>query len=205
MIRKFLIYCKSDGVKDALFYVWKTILSLFYIKSKTCFLELKDSHICVSSCDNYEIRKIEKDDVDTINFPRLMLLPVKKWIERGSLLYVTYEGDAPIAFTWTHNGNYEIHGLGSFDLGDNERWIGPTFVCKEYRGRGLNKRQIAYQIKEASDKIYYTSVNSGNIASLASFKRLGFIIFGEALSKKLFFRKSFIVKGDDLRNKIKRK
>lgn len=202
MIKKFLIYCKSDGIKDALVYAWKTILSLFFIKSRTCFFKLKDFSVCDFLCDDCEIKKIEKHEVDVIDFPRLMLLPVNKWLNSGSFLYVTYDGDKPIAFTWTHKGNYEIHGLGSFDLGDNERWIGPTFVCKEYRGRGLNKKQIAYQITEALDKTYYTSVNSGNIASLASFKRLGFVEFGETLNKKLFFRKSFVVNGDELKNRI---
>ena len=74
-----------------------------------------------------------------------------------------------------------IHGLGEFSLKKNEGWIGPVFVCREWRGRGLNKQlllQQMYRLNNIGVTTIYTAINSDNYSSLNSFRNVGFNIIG---------------------------
>lgn len=74
-----------------------------------------------------------------------------------------------------------IHGLGSFLLKSDEGWIGPVYVRKQWRGKGNNKRLLIhqmYRLKELGMTTVYTAINFRNVASLKSFKSVGFIEIG---------------------------
>lgn len=198
MIKKFLIYCKSDGLIQALTFTFKTLASKVFSNSTTVFLEYNNSGtVRHSISDRINIKRLTLSDVNRLDFARLKELDYRKWLQNGSRLYVGYIGNTPISYTWTHYNTYTIHGLCEFKLGQNECWIGPTFVLKNYRGKGYNKLQIARQMFDAGAARFYTSVNSGNLASLRSFQYLGFKEIGTISKKNFFFYEKKSVSGGD--------
>lgn len=127
-------------------------------------------------------------ELERLDFPRLKMLAWRKWLSVGSRCYVGFHNGIPVSYTWTHFGEYSIHGIGRFRLAEEECWLGPTFVHKDYRGKGYNKKQIAFQMS-AEDKVCYTSVNSRNLPSIHSFVRLGYECVGSVAVKNLFGHK----------------
>ena len=204
MIKKFFIYCMSDGIIPAVRFACKTLFSKLLSNSTTVFLEYENcrsKHSDMNSC--ITIKKTELTDVIKLDFPRLKESDYQKWLQNGSTLYIGYIENIPISYTWTHYNGYTIHGLCDFKLEEIECWIGPTFISKNFRGQGYNKQQIAYQIANENAKKFYTSVNSDNIASLKSFQHLGFKIIGTVTRKTLFFRSKVILSGSDyFKNKL---
>lgn len=76
--------------------------------------------------------------------------------------------------------------MGKFKLRCGEGWIGPVYVLRSWRGRGINKMLIAEQtkmLKAIGVDTFYTSINSNNKASLNSFKHSGFCEIGRIDSK----------------------
>lgn len=104
-----------------------------------------------------------------INNPKQSILLLKAGEE-----YVAYAAEE-------HEICREIHGLGKFQLRSGEGWIGPVYVLRDWRGRGINKALVAEQIKKLQASgidTFYTSINSNNEASLNSFKHSGFCEIG---------------------------
>lgn len=80
-----------------------------------------------------------------------------------------------------HDTERIIHGLGSFHLKENEGWIGPVYVCKDWRGKGYNRQLLKAQmnhLRELGTTTVYTAINSQNASSLKSFQGVGFREFG---------------------------
>ena len=208
MIRKLMIYFKSDGLQDCLKYCIKTIVSMFYRKSITdfYFMDLNDG-ISYKMPEDFHVSKfVSFKEINNICFPRLTLLDCHKWFNRGSVLYIGYYKNVPVSYTWTHFKNYELHVLGDFLLSHDECWIGPTFVHKKYRGKGFNKAQIRYQINDMSGYKFFTSTSHNNIASSKSFLNLGFMDIGSIeLRKNIFTKKRYDIDGDTLEDKIQLK
>lgn len=77
----------------------------------------------------------------------------------------------------------EIHGFGWFQLDKDEAWIGPVYVKRSVRGKGINKEMIrsamALLTRDAHIHKIYTCINGGNSKSLHSFKGAGFHTVGE--------------------------
>lgn len=203
MIYKFFVYCKSDGIKEALTFVFRTFAMIFYKKSITNFYK-SNGAVNVSDVDtkNIEINEMTLSNLSTIEFSRLKLLPCEEWLKKGSKLYICYMEDKPIAFTWSHFGSYNIHGIGNFILNENEYWIGPTFVHKNYRGLGINKSQIQYQMSECKGKTALTSVSANNIASIKSFEKFSFSLIGQIKCRNVFFKKNVNIFDDELKQRI---
>lgn len=70
-----------------------------------------------------------------------------------------------------------IHGTGFFSLGEDEAWIGPCYVDRAHRGKGLNGELVrtALELAELSGvSRFFTAINRANVASLSSFERIGF-------------------------------
>lgn len=109
-----------------------------------------------------------------INNPKQSILLLKVGKE-----YVAYAAEE-------HEICREIHGLGKFQMRSGEGWIGPVYVLRGWRGRGINKALVAEQIKKLQASgidTFYTSINSNNGASLNSFKHGGFCEIGRVDSK----------------------
>ena len=188
MIKKFFIYCKYDGIKSAIKFSIKTLISPFYIYSKTDFFRIsspvnvyvRNKSMRIERISSYDINKVEN-----INFPKLKLLNYTDWLNKGSILYIGFIDEKPIAYTWIHYKSYHIHNIGDFILNNNECWIGPSFVDKNYRREGHRRHLFDFQIKDCNAKYFYTSVNTKNIASIKSVEHTGFEKIG-TITKRRF-------------------
>ena len=72
MIKKFFIYCMSDGIIPAVRFACKTLFSKLLSNSTTVFLEYENcrsKHSDMNSC--ITIKKTELTDVIKLDFPRL--------------------------------------------------------------------------------------------------------------------------------------
>ena len=180
IMNKFLVFCKSDGIKNAIWFSIKSITNvLFHHSSTKCiYLERKSfRQISKPEWDRYSYKIFDKaEDIATLPFDRLKLLPYRKWMENGSLVIVAFDGKTPVAFGWTHFRSQTIHYVGTFDMGDDIAWLGPVFVHKDSRGKGLQKLIMQLGITTAPNNIncFITSVNSGNAPSWSSLLKLGF-------------------------------
>lgn len=201
-IRKFIVYCKSDGLLNALKFSLKACVSFFYRNSTTLFFRRIYVPIAQSSFPDEMKNYVSVNELRQIDMPRLYLLDCKSKFAEGQQLYVTFDHGTPVAFSWTAIHHYYVHGVGDFLLNDNEYWIGPTFVMKSHRGRGLNKMQIMAQMNDYAGT-FYTSVNSFNVPSIKSFLSLGFKEIGHVTYKKFLCFSSFSIVGDLLKNKIR--
>jgi GNAT superfamily N-acetyltransferase len=198
MIRKFFVYYKADGVGNALRFVLKTLLSHIYKRSETVFYSKNTSGNDFSSDYKMQMLELSIQDMEIIDFPRLKLVDYNSWMQKGSRVFVCYVDETPVAFTWTHYGIYEIHGTGHFSMSANECWIGPTFVDRHYRGRGINKQQILYQMEYSVAEVFYTSVNVGNIPSRQSFEHWGFVEIGRTIEKGWLGRTRTTIVGNEM-------
>ncbi len=196
MIKKFLIYCKSDGIVNALGFVGKSILSPIRKNSETVFYKWEGKHITTPS-STIQIKELSIQDMDGLDFPRLKLTTYKKWMDSGSRVFIVLTDNKQVAFTWSHYGSYSIHDLGTFVLSNKECWIGPTFVDRHYRGRGINKEQIKYQMEHSDAQVYYTSVNANNIPSRRSFEHWGFKEIGRTIESRWLNHTRFVITGEE--------
>lgn len=96
-------------------------------------------------------------------------------------------GDEYVAYAAEEHGAERIiHGLGSFLLKENEGWIGPVYVCKDWRGKGYNRQLLKAQMNHLcalGATTVYTAINSQNASSLKSFQGVGFREFGAVDSR----------------------
>lgn len=174
------IFVQSDGIVNTFRFVWKSLFGKFYRLSRTLCLyaerysvkELKDGR-----WSDFHSRVIyDWKELRGIDFDRLKLLPCKKWLDAGSIVVIIFQGDIPVGFGWTHFGCHTIEYVGSFDMGTTIAWLGPSFVHRKYRGKGLQKLVIQECVRNAPKQIktFISSVNDKNSASLISFEKCGF-------------------------------
>lgn len=179
-MRKVLIFIKSDGLLNTLKFILKGVVSKLYYRSHTLCLYGERKYIEIkrkSVWDKFQCRFIDAiEEIESLNFDRLKILPCRKWLELGSKLCVVFTDDIPIAFGWIHFREHKIDYVGKFDMGNETAWLGPYFVHRKYRGNGLQQLIIKQGIEIAPINInaFITSVNASNIPSLNSFEKNGF-------------------------------
>ena len=172
---KIATFIESDGLVNTLRFIWKGVRGWFAHTSHTYCLFADRLAIRGGDFMDYKvIRSVE--DLESIDFPRLKSSPWRKWLNEGSRVVILYENEKPIAFGWTHFGSHSVGAVGTFDLGNNIAWLGPSFVHHKHRGHGLQKMLISIGADDAPQSIqsFITAVNVGNAASLRSFEKCGF-------------------------------
>ena len=184
MIKKFFIYLKSDGFWNALAFTLKSITSVIYNTSVTNIY--KRSTAKEEYNNEVLIKEVQTADVEKMDFPRLKLLAWRKWLQNKSRLFVAYIGNEPAGYAWIHYHSYHFAGNYNFKIEKDEYWIGPSFVKKEFRGKGLQKALTQYRLSQIKNGIVYTSVSNGNIASNKCMKRNDFELIGTVTIKTLF-------------------
>ncbi len=203
MIKKFFIYCESDGIFSAICSFGNNMCRLFYRKSETVFFVKKADNDILINCisADFVIKEIFIEDINFLEFPRLKLLPIDDWLTKGSRLFVTFYKGYPIGYCWIHFNCHLLSNLCSFLLEENECWIGPDFVHKKFRGRGLQKFSIDYRVALMSGRVCYTCTNKSNIASAKSYFKAGFENVGSIIKTRIFNKSKLVIKGDILIDK----
>ena len=201
MIKKFFIYLKSDGFANAMKFTLKSITSLIYNKSITNIYHKKIDEDESNESD-YDIRNLTLSDIEKLDFPRLKILPYRKWIDSGSKLYIIYINGNPAGFSWIHFCNYKFTAGLKFVINNDCCWAGPQFIHKDYRGKGLQRIIVEYCINKESGKNVYTSVSNNNIASNKCMIRNKFELIGTTHITTLFGKEIKKVITPSLNNKI---
>lgn len=195
MIRKFFVYCSSDGFESAFRMALRSFYSRFAYKSVTAFYEIKNVGLKAKAIDGFELRLLSLPEVEALDFPRLKMSNYRKWFSEGGKVYVGFYRGIPVSFTWTHFERCHFDGLGDFLMNSSECWVGPTFVHKKYRGLGLNKYQLLYQIQQENVPICYGSANEGNLASIRSIEKIGFTRIGKVSVSFLLGKRKINIEG----------
>lgn len=119
-------------------------------------------------------------------------------------ILMAYIDDEPVGYVAAEHGiDKKIHGLGRFILSDSESWIGPTYVMREYRGKGISSlliSEIMRILKEDGITSYFTAINSDNIASQKAFINNGFKKIGSVIAQKK--GKNTLIDGDKIKKKF---
>ena len=152
--------------------------------SETVFLcrKVRD-FVAVNTSTEYIIRVLSESDVDEFaEFNFFPHIEVRDYVpagingalgcfEKGKLIgYVCYESKKIKT----------IHGTGDFMLSKSEAWVGPCYVDRVHRGKGINKALVgaaAAVLARMGIDTLFTSINGANASSLASFKKMGFQVF----------------------------
>lgn len=207
MKAKLFIYLRSGGIKEVIKYGLTYLSKYLYYKSETIFMYSDISNLKKIDISPFFSFVIVDDEIklEALAFDRIRTQNCEKWFNKGSSAIIGLYKSYPVSFTWSHFYSHEIEGIGNIDLQKDKCWIGPTFVDKTVRGKGLNKQQILYQLMNLPQDVKYciTSANASNVASINSFKSLGFekcLIFtkyyGAFSSKKTIYE--FINNGESI-------
>lgn len=188
MLGRLITYLRNEGLLATVVRSWNKIF--FHSKSQTVFLKHNgllneaqgESDIIFevltdenrSSFESIKFWNFINTD-DYINNMQQNVLLIKKDNE-----FIAYAAEL-------HERTREIHNLGCFLLNSGEGWIGPVYVVKKYRRKGVNRLLLVEQIKRLQSKGVYeifSAINSRNTASLKSFKKVGFVEIGSVDSLK---------------------
>ncbi len=205
-MKKILIYLSSDGWKNTITLIIKSIIKRLYYQTTTNFYiwekknEMFENHQVIN---NLSIKEIRLDEIESLDFPRLKLLTYKKWMNDGGHVYVSFLNEKPVGFAWTHLNSYHIHGVGTFKLYKNEYWSGPTFVLNSLRGLGINKAQLAFQFNHLpNNSIVFTSINENNAPSIRSYAKYGYKLIGFHKINILFGKRKHQIEGDIIKERL---
>ncbi len=205
-MKKILIYLSSDGWKNTIALIRKSILKKICYHTTTSFYMWEKKNETFENNQeirNLSVKELTLDEIESIDFPRLKLLNYKEWLKDGSHVYVSFLNGKPVGFAWTHSKSYHIHGLGTFKLYENEYWSGPTFVLNSLRGRGINRTQKIFQLNHLpKNSSIFTSINENNIPSIRSNVRYGFKPIGFHKTNVLFGKSNNLIEGDVLKERL---
>ena len=194
-IQKFLSFCETDGLINTLNFVRDTLQQKFWFKkSDTFFLKYEGSkNFDINIPSGFEFITIHDfNSLIKYNYSRLKYLPCQKWYDNCSYCNIGLFHNRVISFMWIHKKPYYINNVGLFAIHDHECWIGPSFVDKNYRRRGVNTIQRACVINNLlknNPMTIYTSVSSQNTANISNLLKFGFVLIDICRVKSFFNRK----------------
>lgn len=191
-MKKLIKYLKTEGMKATLKKIRMKVKNRG--NSTTVFLVYDIPSTQRNNQQEYIILELDRNNV--LEFEKIKFwdhINAADYIdnEKRKILLVQNKKDEYIAYAAMEEELLrEIVGCGKFQLQMHEAWIGPVYVKKEYRGRGINSimiQELLFAAEQHGIKRCYTSVNSDNISSLKSFKKNGFEEIGrvEIENKKI--------------------
>ncbi len=183
MLRKCADFYQSDGIGNTAKYVVNAIQrECFYHHSVTEFFCCvpDDRTACIATA-TAEFRTLDSAAVlDAYRYPRLKYLPTQQWLSEGASCYIGLVDGCLVSYCWVHKNRYSLGEIGVFRLKTTEAWIGPVFVDKRFRRRGINTAQIRYAIsQEETVSCFFTAISSTNHGSIRSFTKCRFAKVGE--------------------------
>ena len=179
-------YLMSEGIIKT---VQKVFEKIIHKVSVTVFLVCRDAQNTVDIPSNISFEELRAENLsifETLKFfqhisgeeiladPQQTAILVKCAGE--------YAGYAGVQFE-THR---QIHGLCCFILREKEAWIGPVYIKRKFRNRGLNRYTLQFimdGMKKMGFCAFFTAINSANHSSMKSFMNCGFSDIGHVISK----------------------
>ena len=139
--------------------------------------------------ENFRIRPIEEPDLPEYEkfkfFPHIDPHAYVSGEKDGAI--GCFDGSKLVGYVcYEREKRKSICGTGDFVLAKGEAWVGPCYVDRAYRGKGLNRTLVAKAADGLESKgitRLFTSINGANASSLASFKKMGFREFARYSSR----------------------
>ena len=184
------MYLKTEGLLPTLHKVFNAFLIKTGIrKSSTLFFVCYSSKVKVESKrDDLNVKILDKSDLH--DFEKIKFfnhIHGEDYVDNPDWkIILIRQQDHIIAYAAAQrNVKHRIHGLGYFLLGKSECWIGPTYVTKANRNKGIASYMIRYIQNHVfpSEVIqtYYTSINKTNASSISSVVKSGFELLGSIM------------------------
>lgn len=181
----------------------KVLYELGIKSSKTIFLKYETKNGTLSEVKKVDLRFISSTE-DIVEISKINIyefLNVNEMIINPNIkICIATLNNEVVGLCFFHKSEcHNIHGLGSWNLKENEAWVGPAFVSKKVRNQGINGAMLdfikSYSFKSKIDNLY-TSINSGNHSSLRSFdknefKQIGYIEKNKLKKISLHFTRDF--------------
>lgn len=179
---KLFTYLKYEGIWAT---IEKVILLLKRKESATMFLR------CETPNDSISIPQIQimPLTVDRLtDFERIKFfdhIDGREYIDStNSMILLAMRDGQVIGYVGAEYGKGKtIHGLGCFQLGAQEAWVGPTYVRRQARGQGISTSLIAEMLRLLKNEkrilTFFTAINSRNASSIRSFEKNGFSCIGD--------------------------
>lgn len=148
-MKKLVSSIKNNGYLETIKKALNRILKVLgLLESETYFFEKKIDDIRSQSTkeqiynDNISIKFLDYKEKTQFEYMKYY-----EFLDTESLLnsemskvLIALHKDKIIGFACIHRGsNHLIHDLGYWNLSEDEAWIGPTYVIKNYRNRGIHK------------------------------------------------------------------
>lgn len=172
--------------------------------SKTLFLiKFYHSSDSINLHSEIGLNILTDDNVESFNkMKHFHFIETEKLIDNPSYKILTYlEENKIVGYVIFHIGEvHPIHGLGTWNLDKDEAWIGPAYVVKESRGKGINGillQEAFFQLEKIGVSKIYTCINQSNLSSIRSFKKNGFKVIGsvtrsrKSITSKIFSEEKF--------------
>lgn len=103
--------------------------------------------------------------------------PIEKYLENGGQVDVVFDKqNEAVAYGCAQILKHDLP-WGTILLKETQVWIGPAFVVKDFRGKGIHsgmRYHTLKRLKNAGFKIVLTAVDSDNIPSLKTLSKLKF-------------------------------
>jgi len=209
-MKKIIYYLRDYGLFETIKRIFIRILGIIgLIESETYVLRFQLPKASVEQPYTNEFRIMQLDREHVREFNRIKyfdFIDGNKIINsKYSRVFIAMESDKIIGYVvcFGPNVHHQIHKMGTWKLGKNEAWIGPTFIVKKYRNKGIHKVLLIECINtmyKLGIEICYTAINKNNIPSIRSFSKVGFDKLGLIKIRRILncFHRAKIIEFNDL-------
>jgi GNAT superfamily N-acetyltransferase len=191
-IAKVITICRTDGLAYTLGRLWRLVVTGCALRrSETLFFRCGAAGVPAGIRATGRLEFVRVSDALSLEehpHPKLAYRPYRVWFSAGAVCFLGLVRGKVVSYCWAHPGCYSLGRIGRFGLRKGEWWIGPVYVDRRYRGRGINTAQIRHALQElsgAGEKVFFTATNASNHASMRSFVKCGFVVIGRCRLRTL--------------------
>ena len=186
-MKTLISYLRSEGPIRTL---QKALEKIIHPKSATAFF------ICRNTRDTMDLRSdISFEELSAENLSVFEELKFFQHISGEEILADPHQAAILVKCEGAYAGyaciqfetNRPIHGLCSFVLKEKEAWIGPVYIKRAFRNRGLNRYALQFIMEGMKEKgfcAFFAAINSRTHSSIKSLMNCGFSVIGHVISKK---------------------
>ncbi|WP_068471671.1 GNAT family N-acetyltransferase [Saccharicrinis aurantiacus] len=196
---KIKCFVREEGIRKLFKLLFKKLQKITISTNTTIFIRLKNTTYLQKNITNLTAKTYNIDNLPKIDFKngRIDTRKVTEMLANGGKLFCFYNTSNQLIGYGIIRYNYvKIERDLNLNINNNYVWIGPIYVYKKYRGNGYSSKIINIILNEIAIKghtdYYLTCINIANIASVRSFIRCGFSMFGYLIHKTTFNKKEIV-------------
>lgn len=180
-------YLQSEGLVRTVQKVFEKIIPK---ESDTVFLTCRDLPKTIAFRPDISFEKLNNENLkifEEIKFFRHISGEEILMDANQEVALIKYQGEYVGYAGVQFETRRKIHGLCDFLLREKESWIGPVYIKREFRNKGLNRYALQFimnSMRKEGFCTFFTAINSSNHSSLKSFMHCGFSEIGHVISRK---------------------